>query len=271
MRGASLITLALLAGWSCASQDHGARAAGQQPPIIFSAVLHESGVETRNISTEEMEATIASGEVVVLDTRPRLEWAISHIPGALNVAPKPGTSMALYVSDVAEIDRLVHGNKAQQLVLYCNGPFCGKSKRLSEELLTVGYSSVRRYQLGAPVWRALGKVMVIEPEGIRYVLARDQTAAFIDVREKSEFSAGSVANATNIPRSLVLPGKDVGELKAAKDDGRLPMNDHNTRIVVFGRDPRQARHVAEAIAREAFHNVSFFAGTYEELVHVIRE
>ena len=68
----------------------------------------------------------------------------------------------------------------------------------------------------------------------------------------------------------MLPGKDVGEVKAAKDDGRLPMEDHNTRIVVFGRDSEQARAVAEAIAREAFHNVCFFPGSYAELVATVR-
>jgi len=108
---AILIALTFLAGIACTAHNP----AGQQQPDIFSAVLHEPGVETRNVSTEEMEAAIASGDVVVLDTRPRLEWAISHIPGALNVAPKPGTSMALYVSDVAEIDRLVNGDKTRTL------------------------------------------------------------------------------------------------------------------------------------------------------------
>lgn len=49
-------------------------------------------------------------------------------------------------------------------------------------------------------------------------------------------------------------------MKAAKDDGRLPMEDHNTRIIVFGRDAAQAGAVAEAIAREACHNVSYFEG-----------
>jgi hypothetical protein len=29
------------------------------------------------------------------------------------------------------------------------------------------------------------------------------------------------------------PGKDTGEVKTAKDDGRLPMEDHNTCVVVF--------------------------------------
>jgi hypothetical protein len=63
----------------------------------------------------------------------------------------------------------------------------------------------------------------------------------------------------------VKPGKDVGEVKKAKDDGRLPMADHNTHIMVFGRDGAQAKALAEAIAREAFHNVSYFAGPLERL------
>jgi rhodanese-related sulfurtransferase len=69
----------------------------------------------------------------------------------------------------------------------------------------------------------------------------------------------------NIPKSLLKPGKDVGEIKAAKDDGRLPMMDHNTRIIVCGSNGDQARAVAEAIINEAFHNVSFFAGSITEL------
>ena len=43
------------------------------------------------------------------------------------------------------------------------------------------------------------------------------------------------------------------------------MEDHNTRIFVFGSSAEEARYVAEAIAREAFHNVSFFAGRPGEL------
>ena len=42
------------------------------------------------------------------------------------------------------------------------------------------------------------------------------------------------------------------------------MEDHNTRVIVLAQDPAQARYVAEAIAREAFHNVSYFPGTLDE-------
>jgi rhodanese-related sulfurtransferase len=264
---------------SCAAANHdpqktpsaSSQARRQEAVSVFAATLPEAGVATPNISTEEMERLILEARATVLDTRPRLEWAISHIPTAINVAPKPGTPMSLYVSDVAEIDRLVGGDKLKPLVLYCNGPFCGKSKRLSEELIASGYTDVRRYQLGAPVWRALGKLMVIESEGVRYVHKGDRTAVFIDARDAAQFAATSLPGARNIPRALVLPGKDVGEIKAAKDDGRLPMNDHNTRIIVFGRDRDQARHVAEAITREAFHNVSFFNGSYEDFERAARD
>jgi rhodanese-related sulfurtransferase len=107
--------------------------------------------------------------------------------------------------------------------------------------------------------------MVIEPDGVRHIFANDQTAVWIDVRGSSEFREGSVPGARNLPQSGVLAGKDVGEVFAAKNDGRLPMEDHNTRIVVFGRNGNQASEVAEALAREAFHNVVYFARTYEAL------
>jgi hypothetical protein len=79
-----------------------------------------------------------------------------------------------------------------------------------------------------------------------------------------------VQGAKNIPRPLVLQGKDVGELKKAKDDGRLPMTDHNTRIIVFADSPEDARFVADQIAREAFHNVSYFPGTIQQLQDATR-
>lgn len=42
-------------------------------------------------------------------------------PGARNVAAKPGVPISMYVSDVAEIDRIVNGEKSAPIVIYCNG------------------------------------------------------------------------------------------------------------------------------------------------------
>ena len=245
-------------------------AALAQSGSIFQGTLMEANQKTAEISTDELRQILKDGGATVFDSRPHMEYAMSHIPGARNVAPRPGVSMSMYVSDVAEIERLVGGDKTRPLVLYCNGPFCGKSKRLSEELLAAGFSSVRRYQLGIPVWRALGGVAQIEDDGLRRVIGHDETAVLIDTRDSSVFAAGSVAGARNIPRRGVLEGKDVGEVKRAKDDGRLPMNDHNTRIVVLGTDGREARYVAEALTREAFHNVAFYDGAFAQAQSVLK-
>ena len=243
--------LTLLAGLAGGA----ANAQGPSAPDIMKATLAQTE-KTAEVSTDELRRILADKSATVFDARPHMEYATSHIPGALNVAPKAGVLMSLYVSDVNEIGRILNENKAAAIVLYCNGPFCGKSKRLAEELTAAGYSNVRRYQLGAPVWRALVGLMQIEPDGIHYVRQSDKTAVFFDARSADDFAAGTVASARHLPKSEVVK---------AKDDGRLPMEDHNTRIIVFGKDAAEARAAAEEIAKNAFHNVSFYAGSLSEL------
>jgi rhodanese-related sulfurtransferase len=216
------------------------------------------------VSAEEFQQILAADQAVVLDSRPHLEFAISHIPGALNVAARPGVPMSMYVSDVAEVGRLVGGDLNRAIVLYCNGPHCPKSHRLQDELEMAGYTNVRRYQLGIPVWRAFGGVTVIEADGLRHVLANDRTAVLLDVREADAYRLGTLPGARNLPRSGVIDARDVGEVRRAKDDGRLPMMDHNTRVIVIGRTAGDARFVAQALVQEAFHNVAYFPGTFEE-------
>ena len=72
----------------------------------------------------------------------------------------------------------------------------------------------------------------------------------LDARGAEDFRAGTLEGAVHLPR------EEVGK---AKDDGSLPMEDHNTRVVVFGATTEQARAAAEEIARNAFHNVMFCA------------
>jgi rhodanese-related sulfurtransferase len=240
-------------------------ASAESPMNIYEGVLIEKEQKTQNISTEELRKILADKSPMVFDVRPYQEYVIDHIPGAINVAAKPGVTRDEYISDIAEIGRIVKGNKAAPIVLYCSGPFCGKSERVAKELVAAGYTNVRRYQLGIPVWRALGGVTEIELEGVKYVVGKDQTAVLMDVRDPDAFKAGTLAGARNIPQSRVEPGKGGKEVKKAKKDGRLPMEDHNTRIIVFGRNGTQAKLVAEALAKNAFHNVSYYPGTFETL------
>ena len=93
----------------------------------------------------------------------------------------------------------------------------------------------------------------------------DRTAVFLDVRPAEEFATTKLSNTKNLPHTGIQPGKkDVGEIRNAKNDGRLPYEDHNTRIIVFGKNVKNASRVAEALAKEGFQNVSFYNGNYDE-------
>jgi rhodanese-related sulfurtransferase len=200
-----------------------------------------------------LQATLRNSSAIILDARPYEEYTVSHIPSARAVPAKPGTTPALYVGDAAEVAKSIP-DKSQPLILYCNGLFCGRSERLAKDLTALGYQAVRRYQLGAPGWRALGGVMQVEKPALLRLLAQDATSVLIDGR--ADRVKPRLRNAVSI---------SLRDASKAKDDGRLPMTDHNTRIFVVADNGTEARAVAEAIVRDAFHNVTFFGGPITDL------
>lgn len=209
--------------------------------------------DSAEVSTEELVSMLEHG-AVVLDVRSTKECAIAHIPGS-RCMPGVVRSDGSYGDNVEQIIQ-AYPDRATDLVLYCNGPYCGKSRRTARSLAEKGYTNVRRYQLGIPVWRALGHTVQTDLEGLGYILKNDRTAVFVDAREPDKFEADSIPGAVNIRR---------GEAKAANEDGRLPHTDKGTRIVVFGDDTGEARAVATEVAQNAYWNSSYFGGSYEEV------
>ena len=198
---------------------------------VYAATLGETGAKTPEISTEELRRILEEKSATLFDVRPAMEFATSHIPGAVNVAQKAGTSKALYVSDVAEISRLLGNDKAKPVVLYCNGPFCGKSKRVSKDLLAAGFTNAKRYQLGIPVWRALGGVTQIEPDGAGYVVRNDKTAVWLDTRTAGDIAKAPLSGARRIGIEVAKGGKAGKERRDATH--RLVDHDLGTRCVNY--------------------------------------
>ena len=221
-------------------------------PNIFQARLGEQ-TPGADISTQRLQQILASGEMPVFDVRFPLEYAISHIPGAINIPPENNTSTDQEVRVLGQYVR-----SGQDFVLTCNGPFCGKSKRVTTALIQAGYSesNIYRYQLGLPVWRALGNTVQTDFEGFAYIFNRDETAVFVDARGKEAFKQNTVACAVNV---------QPGEATAANDDGRLPLWDKGARVVVFAYDPQLAKQVASEIAKKAYWSSSYFSGTFADL------
>jgi rhodanese-related sulfurtransferase len=222
---------------------------------IWLATLAETGQKTGEISTQQLQRILAEKSAMVIDSRTAQEFEAGHIPGAQMLG---GPS----ASHVSAVERLVAGDRSKPLVVYCNGPYCKASRKLADQLLAAGFSNVRRYQLGIPVWRALGGPTVIELGGIRRIFNIDRTAVFIDARSSVEFSSGTLAGARTAPVDDVLSGK----LKKLP----LPEDDFNRRIVLFGKDGVQARQLADILSKRPWHNVAYFPGTYEELAAALR-
>jgi rhodanese-related sulfurtransferase len=229
--------------------------AAAQTVTIYQATLAEPNQSTQEVNTEQVRRIVADGSAILVDSRSRAEYAAGHIPGA-RVLNSPD-------AHVAELEHLVGGDKSRALVLYCDGPYCGQSKRLAEQLVAAGFTNMRRYQLGIPIWRALGGPTEIELEGIVRIFNVDQTALFIDARSAEEFEKGSILTARN------LPVEEVDDAINKRIDP-LPRDDFNRRIVLFGRDATQARAIADLLAKRPWQNVSYFSGAFETLVAALK-
>jgi rhodanese-related sulfurtransferase len=226
---------------------------------IYLSTLSEMNAKTGEVSTAQVYQILMDGSAIVLDSRKRSEYVAGHIAGAQNVSPPADAPAGAYA---AAVEKLVGGDKTKALVLYCNGQYCQASRTLSDQLVAAGFTNVRRYQLGIPMWRALNGPVEIELEGVLRIYKIDQTALFFDARSADEFAKVSLAGTHNVPADKLATD---GLRKAP-----MPNNDFNTRIVLFGHDKAQARALADAIGKTPYQNVSYFPGTFDALAAAVK-
>ena len=95
------------------------------------------------VSREELAERVKDGLVTVLDVRPEDEYALGHIPGAINVP-------------LTELERRVRSlPQGREVVTYCRGAYCVLSFKAVEILRKRGVAA-RRLVDGMPEWTAHG-------------------------------------------------------------------------------------------------------------------
>jgi ArsR family transcriptional regulator len=95
------------------------------------------------VSRLELLDRLKAGLVTVLDVRPEDEFALGHLPGALNIP-------------LSEIEKkLADFDPDQEIVAYCRGPYCVLSYEAVAVLRARGFRA-RRLEDGLPEWRAAG-------------------------------------------------------------------------------------------------------------------
>jgi rhodanese-related sulfurtransferase len=95
------------------------------------------------VSRDELLRQLRTGAVTVLDVRPADEFALGHLPDAVNIP----------LRDLER--RLAELDSSQQIIAYCRGPYCVLAFEAVALLRKRGLRA-RRMQDGFPEWRNAG-------------------------------------------------------------------------------------------------------------------
>ena len=95
------------------------------------------------VSRTELITRMKKGDVQVLDVRPEDEFALGHVPGAINVP------LDMLKKQLAALD------PRKEIVAYCRGPYCVLSFETVAFLRSKGFTA-RRLEDGLPEWKAAG-------------------------------------------------------------------------------------------------------------------
>ena len=99
--------------------------------------------DMRPVTRDELQALMRDGLVTLIDVRPADEFALGHVPGAINVP-------------LGEIKAWSAGTDAsKEVVAYCRGPWCVMSFEAVAALRSLGHPA-RRLEDGMPEWKAAG-------------------------------------------------------------------------------------------------------------------
>jgi rhodanese-related sulfurtransferase/DNA-binding transcriptional ArsR family regulator len=120
------------------------RVAEAQLPGLDAAV--DQFFETPSVQTDDISAILDaadSGDVLLIDTRPRHEYSAGHVRGARSVP-------------LAELNRLEDDlPRDKTIVAYCRGPFCTFADTAVKRLRRDGYDA-RRLELAVTDFRRHG-------------------------------------------------------------------------------------------------------------------
>ena len=143
------------------------------PPFSIQPFQPIEGIET--ISELEvmdfMKNNLDNGNGKLIDARIPRWYAAGSLPFASNIpfpllSPKEDKNTLakiLALLKVESTDKGFNFQKAQDLVIFANGPWCQQSVRAMENLVEIGYpkSKIRYYRGGMQYWQILGLNTVI--------------------------------------------------------------------------------------------------------------
>ena len=179
--------------------------------------------------------------VVVLDTRPVIEFCSAHIPGSVHIGLQG--QFASWAARLLGLDR--------RLLLL--GEDCERIREAQVRLARVGIENVCGYvENGIAGWTGAGYQLDYIPQISVYELAafqQDESATVLDVRERAEREAGAIPGSVGIP---------LGELT-----GRVEELDPAKVLVVHCKSGYRSAVATSLLRRSGFRNLANLTGGYD--------
>ena len=125
------------------------------PPFCIQPMQVAEGVST--IGELELIAALQDPEVIVIDSRTREWFEGGTIPGAVNMGWDRMTDHLQELGCEPDFDGY-DCSEAAEVVLFCNGMWCGQSPTAIRVMLAEGYPAekISWYRGGMQDWRVLG-------------------------------------------------------------------------------------------------------------------
>lgn len=126
----------------------------EKAAIKFAADVREGGYQA--IGAEGLSKLVLEKKaVVVIDTMPAADYAVSHIKGAVN-APMPKAEKELTAAEKETLLKVAGADKEKAVVTYCGFVACRRSHIAAKILVDEGYKSVSRFPAGIVGWKEGG-------------------------------------------------------------------------------------------------------------------
>jgi rhodanese-related sulfurtransferase len=192
--------------------------------------------EDKLASTQEIEELIA-GEgqqnYMLVDSRPAMRFHEGHIPSAKSI---PFTVMHTRKPEFPE-------DKDTLLIFYCGGQHCTLSPMASQMAEQWGYSRVKVYHDGAPVWKKSGNILLTTRT---YLQKRKGNYVLIDTREFEKATQGHIPGAVSLTLQEIPEHKD-----------RFPL-DRQAPIILYSQNTARSRlqTTVQTIRSWGYKNVS---------------
>jgi hydroxyacylglutathione hydrolase len=197
----------------------------------------------RELSPGEVEALAAQPDVVILDTRPTMQFAGAHVPRSVHIGL--GGQFASWAARLLGL--------GARLVLVAEDDAAVKESRM--RLARVGLERVEGYLSGGlPNWIVSGKQVSFLPQVSVQELAEWRTERpaemeLVDVREPGERSGGFLEGSVSLPLSQLAAR--VGELRR---DGM---------VFVHCKGGYRSSAASSLLLRAGFPNVANVTGGYD--------